>query len=78
MSHGCFNREIDNGYYVEERVYHPSGIYHLEMRFIEHTMTKDCQWSIEHDSPLCDGCKHDKRKPSITTAGASTSEYPAN
>lgn len=56
--HGCHNRTMADGYYVQQRVYHEDGTYHLQQTFIPHTMTKGCEWSKTHNSERCNGCIH--------------------
>jgi hypothetical protein len=59
--YGCFNREIEAGYYAVTRQYEGNKIWSVQPEFIPHNMTKDCKWSETHDSDRCNGCKHDKR-----------------
>lgn len=55
-THGCNNKPLKAGYWAPDREYHVDGSYTQTQRWIPHTMTKDCQWRSEHESPRCEGC----------------------
>jgi hypothetical protein len=46
---------VQNGYYEREERGAPVRIPKYE--YVDHVMTKSCQWSILNNSPACKGCK---------------------
>jgi hypothetical protein len=59
--HGCYNKPILSGHWVTHvTVPNPES---LELQqatgqpiYIEHAMTRTCQWIKENDDPTCAGC----------------------
>ena len=55
--YGCYNAEPVGHYYVKEREYKIDGTYIMVDRMIVDVMSKRCEWSKEHTSTRCEGCK---------------------
>lgn len=50
--YGCFNKKPRDSYLFREFV---GG--HIEVKFIEHRMSKECRYDMSLTDPACEGCK---------------------
>ena len=54
--YGCHNKPLHDSIIIKRLAYMSDGsVQHFD-KAIEHTMTKECQWSKTHTSERCDGC----------------------
>jgi len=54
--YGCHNKPLQDLIIIKRLAHMSDGsLVHYDMG-IEHTMTKECQWSKTHTSERCDGC----------------------
>jgi hypothetical protein len=54
---GCSNRVWAEGYYAPQRSYRLGGIFDTVLKFIPHTMSKECRQSGTTNDPRCEGCQ---------------------
>ena len=64
MPYGCFNRPplhdfllVQDGWVNDFET--PTRI--ASYKTIEHTMSVECRYHLEHDDPGCRGCRHNTR-----------------
>jgi hypothetical protein len=58
--YGCYNREIEKGYYAPARLYRANGSFVMCAKYILHRMSTDCKYDKSATDPRCAGCKHIK------------------
>lgn len=54
---GCFNRDIRHGYFAPNRAYRDNGTFIQHIKYITHTMSKECRHGSSLTDSRCAGCK---------------------
>lgn len=57
--YGCFNRNLQQGYYVPVRVIDVNtGMFKTGTEYIKNVMSKDCRYDLKQTDPACTDCIH--------------------
>ena len=57
--YGCFNRNLQPGYYVPVRVIDVNtGMFRVGTEYIANTMSRDCRYDLKTTDQTCTDCKH--------------------